>query len=248
MEALSSSSEDLYFITCISEIERRYSTLNQYERTRVEQWCRKLGQAPNTTDARENRNLHAMLLLDQVLNGRLDTPFSLPGSELAMAKLSAEDVKGQLSDRFFECIESAPKETELSPDRTKKSSVKILRNNYIKVGSMLDTKSPNSGGRSYERSLENSLSPINPKSDKEILQQTLTHMQDELNVILFLVNRARRRYGSRRSRTCTSCTRSMRNWCGKTSSCRIRWRRCAKRARSNICRASSGRRLSIMTV
>lgn len=48
---------------------------------------------------------------------------------------------------------------------------------------MLDTKSPGSGGRSYERSLENSLSPINPKSDKEILQQTLTHMQDELNVI-----------------------------------------------------------------
>jgi len=89
-----------------------------------------------------------------------------------------------LSDRFFEFIESTPKEAEISPDRTKKSAVKILRSNYVKVDSMLDTKSPGSGGRSYERSLENPLSSINSKSDREILQQTLSHMQNELNVTL----------------------------------------------------------------
>jgi len=96
--------EDNYFNIYINgilppnllEIEGRKECLNQYEKSRIEQWCKKLNQLSNTTEAKENRNFHAVLLLDQVLNGKLDEPFNIPGSELNMAKLTLEDVVDSL--------------------------------------------------------------------------------------------------------------------------------------------------------
>lgn len=58
------------------EIEDSYGSFSKHERVRIEHWCKKLCEATNNAVWKKTRNLYAMLLLDQVLCGRLQPPFA----------------------------------------------------------------------------------------------------------------------------------------------------------------------------
>ena len=79
----SSSQQDIKFLTYLTgnslwtllEIENNYTNFNKHEKIRIEHWCKKLCEPTNNTVWKKSRNLYAMLLLDQVLCGKLNKPF-----------------------------------------------------------------------------------------------------------------------------------------------------------------------------
>ena len=77
--SLPTTKEDQEFVVYMLEIENRYTSLKKHERIRIEQWSRKLCQATTNLVWKKNRNRYAILLLDQVLNNKLEAPFiSIP--------------------------------------------------------------------------------------------------------------------------------------------------------------------------
>jgi len=66
--------------------------LSKHERVRVESWCKRLCQNTHNTVWKKNRNLHAILLLDQVLNNKLDKPYSNMPPDSGFPPLNEHDV------------------------------------------------------------------------------------------------------------------------------------------------------------
>jgi len=73
---------DEKFMVMMLEVEERYNYMTKHEKIRIEQWSKLLCQPTSNTVWKKNRNLYALMLLDQVLHKKLDLPFSLiPKSE-----------------------------------------------------------------------------------------------------------------------------------------------------------------------
>eukprot|EP01022_Parablepharisma_sp_SALTPOND_P026066 TRINITY_DN616_c0_g1_i1.p4 TRINITY_DN616_c0_g1~~TRINITY_DN616_c0_g1_i1.p4 ORF type:complete len:465 (+),score=59.27 TRINITY_DN616_c0_g1_i1:268-1662(+) len=102
---------DKEFVVYMLEIENRYSALKKHERIRIEQWSRKLCQATTNIVWKKNRNRYAILLLDQVLNQRLEAPFTSLPPDGGLVVLQQHDVvqvclkhlkqKARLSPKFY---------------------------------------------------------------------------------------------------------------------------------------------------
>jgi len=90
--AIPTTKIDREFVIYMLEIENRYSALRKQERIRVEQWSRKLCQATTNMIWKKNRNRYAILLLDQVLNGKLEQPFTSIPPEAGLVVLQQHDV------------------------------------------------------------------------------------------------------------------------------------------------------------
>ena len=90
--AVPSAKIDQEFVLYMLEIENRYTTLKKQERIRVEQWSRKLCQATTNVVWKKNRNRYAILLLDQVLNNRLEPPFTSLPPESGLVVMQLHDV------------------------------------------------------------------------------------------------------------------------------------------------------------
>jgi len=90
--SLPTTKEDQEFVVYMLEIENRYSTLKKQERMRIEQWSRKLCQATTNIEWKKNRNRYAILLLDQVLNNKLESPFTSTPPEGGLIVLQQYEV------------------------------------------------------------------------------------------------------------------------------------------------------------
>ena len=83
-------------------IERRSEVLNKYDKLRIKNWCKKLCQVTNNVEWKKNRNLHAICILDSVLNEHFEYPYNKFPPEGSVPILNKALVKSQLSKKFFE--------------------------------------------------------------------------------------------------------------------------------------------------
>ena len=93
---------DKEFITLMVTIERRSEVLNKYDKLRIKNWCKKLCQVTNNVEWKKNRNLHAICILDSVLNEHFEEPYNKFPPEGSVPILNKALVKSQLSKKFFE--------------------------------------------------------------------------------------------------------------------------------------------------
>ena len=93
---------DKEFITLMVTIERRSEVLNKYDKLRIKNWCKKLCQVTNNVEWKKNRNLHAICILDSVLNEHFEYPYNKFPPEGSVPILNKALVKSQLSKKFFE--------------------------------------------------------------------------------------------------------------------------------------------------
>ena len=93
---------DKEFITLMVTIERRSEVLNKYDKLRIKNWCKKLCQITNNIEWKKNRNLHAICILDSVLNEHFEYPYNKFPPEGSVPILNKALVKSQLSKKFFE--------------------------------------------------------------------------------------------------------------------------------------------------
>ena len=104
MEDLDSITDeyDREFISLIITIEKRSEGLNKHDKLRIKNWCKKLCQVTNNVEWKKNRNLHAICILDSILNEHFEEPYNKFPPEGSVPILNKALVKSKLSKKFFE--------------------------------------------------------------------------------------------------------------------------------------------------
>ena len=93
---------DKEFISLMLAIEQKSDILNKYDKLRIKNWCKKLCQVTNNVEWKKNRNLHAICILDSVLNEHFEYPYNKFPPEGSVPILNKALVKSQLSKKFFQ--------------------------------------------------------------------------------------------------------------------------------------------------
>jgi len=93
---------DREFISLMITIEKRSEVLNKYDKLRIKNWCKKLCQVTNNIEWKKNRNLHAICILDSILNEHFEEPYNKFPPEGSVPILNKALVKSKLSKKFFE--------------------------------------------------------------------------------------------------------------------------------------------------
>ena len=75
--------------------------MNKHDKIRVESWCKKFCQITNNTEWKKNRNLHAICLLDMILNGHYEEPYDKFAPEGPLPIFPKHIVKSRLTKKFW---------------------------------------------------------------------------------------------------------------------------------------------------
>ena len=93
---------DREFISLMITIEKKSEVLNKHDKLRIKSWCKKLCQVTNNIEWKKNRNLHAICILDSILNEHFEEPYNKFPPEGSVPILNKALVKSKLSKKFFE--------------------------------------------------------------------------------------------------------------------------------------------------
>ena len=96
---------DREFISLMITIEKKSEILNKYDKLRIKNWCKKLCQVTNNIEWKKNRNLHAICLMDMILNNRFEEPYNKFAPDGPIPILSKTLVKSRLSNKFWKCTQ-----------------------------------------------------------------------------------------------------------------------------------------------
>ena len=97
---------DNEFIGLLNEIGIRLPNFNKQDKLKIKSWISLLTIPCNTTDTKKNRNLYAIKMINQMINGKLEEPFTKYANGLNDLKwLSPIDIKAELTKKFFEEID-----------------------------------------------------------------------------------------------------------------------------------------------
>ena len=92
---------DQEFVNLLGEIEKRTEQLKKHDKLRIKSWCKKLCQITNNTEWKKNRNLHAIALLDSILNERFEEPYNKFAPDGPIKIINKTLVKSKLSQKFL---------------------------------------------------------------------------------------------------------------------------------------------------
>ena len=100
------SKYDNEFIGLLNEIGIRLPNFNKQDKLKIKSWINLLTIPCNTNDTKKNRNLYGIKLINQMINGKLEDPFTKYANGLNDLKwLSPIDVKTELTKKFYEEID-----------------------------------------------------------------------------------------------------------------------------------------------
>ena len=100
------SKYDNEFVGLLNEIGLRLPNFNKQDKLKIKSWISLLTIPCNTTDTKKNRNLYAIKLINQMINGKLEEPFTKNANGIDDVKwLSPIDIKAELTKKFFEEID-----------------------------------------------------------------------------------------------------------------------------------------------
>jgi hypothetical protein len=92
---------DKEFINLILEIEKKYIPLPKHEKLKIESWIKKLCIPTINKEWKKNRNLHAILMLNMIINKKLEEPYDKSASEMqSLPQLNKATIKARLSQSF----------------------------------------------------------------------------------------------------------------------------------------------------
>ena len=75
--------------------------MNKHTKLRIESWCKKFCQITSNISWKKNRNLHAICLLDMILNENFEEPYNKFPPEGPLPFLSQAIVKSKLSNKIL---------------------------------------------------------------------------------------------------------------------------------------------------
>ena len=75
--------------------------MDKHTKIRIQSWCKKFCQIISNINWKKNRNLHALNLLDMILNNKFEEPYNKFPPEGPLPFLSLSLVKSKLSPKIF---------------------------------------------------------------------------------------------------------------------------------------------------
>ena len=100
------SKYDNEFIGLLNEIGIRLQKFNKCDNLKIKSWINLLMMPCKSNMDKKNRNLFAILLINQMVNGRLEEPFiKFANSTNDLKQLSPANIKSELTRKFYEEID-----------------------------------------------------------------------------------------------------------------------------------------------
>ena len=133
--------------------------MDKHAKIRIRAWCKKLCQITTNIIWKKNRNLHALSLLDMILNGRFEEPYNKFPPDGPLPFLSLPEVKSRLSNKILSYAELIFDSPECKKNRNE-SSINLLNNN-----------------KNNKMKLE-----INKCNDPELLKRLIDKLNDKIEL------------------------------------------------------------------
>ena len=100
------SKYDNEFIGLLNEIGIRLQKFNKCDNLKIKSWINLLMMPCKSNMDKKNRNLYAILLINQMVNGSLEEPFiKFANSTNDLKQLSPANIKSELTRKFYEEID-----------------------------------------------------------------------------------------------------------------------------------------------
>ena len=100
------SKYDNEFIGLLNEIGTRLNNFSKYDILKIKSWINILTIPCDSIDMKKNRNLYGIKLINQMINGKLEEPFTKHANGPNDLKwLSPIDIKAELTKKFYEEID-----------------------------------------------------------------------------------------------------------------------------------------------
>ena len=184
---------DKEFISLMVTIERKSEVLNKYDKLRIKNWCKKLCQVTNNVEWKKNRNLHAICILDSVLNEHFEFPYNKFPPEGSVPILNKALVKSQLSKKFFQ---EALKMQNEEQNENNNEGGNINNNNYKVNNNMVINEGSEEIINEQKKEIERlnkllkqkELDIANLISDKNKMQAYIEELEQKLNGFMELEN------------------------------------------------------------
>ncbi len=134
--------------------------MDKHAKIRIRAWCKKLCQITTNIIWKKNRNLHALSLLDMILNGRFEEPYNKFPPDGPLPFLSLPEVKSRLSNKIINYAKFVFDSSDCKKNKNE-SSTNILNNNK----------------NNNKMKLE-----INKCNDPELLKRLITKLNDKIDM------------------------------------------------------------------
>ena len=92
---------DIEFIGLLNEISNRLVYFKKEDHLKIKSWINILSGPYQTEKEKQNRNLYAIKLLNQMVNGKLKIPFINYFKKNKLKQLLPIDIKGELTQKFL---------------------------------------------------------------------------------------------------------------------------------------------------
>ena len=92
------------YIGFLNEIGKRLIYFNGEEKFKIKTWIKLLSIHYETKEEKQNRNLYAIKLINQMINGKIKYPFNNYANINEFKPLLAIDIKAELTPKFFKEI------------------------------------------------------------------------------------------------------------------------------------------------
>lgn len=195
--SLFESKYDNEFIGLLNEIGLRIEKFNKCDKLKIKSWINVLMMKCVSNEEKKNRNLYAILLINQMIKGKLEEPFiKFVNTQKELLPLSAVKVKEKLTREFYDEIDfqkienfgymkqkeflmNHPDIAEQVTPQTENNIINI-NNNYINENNMTDYNLNNQRNKSTpnfipKNKINNKTNLINSIDNK---QKIFIHLTD----------------------------------------------------------------------
>ena len=104
---------DAEFVKLMLEVQKLIENFSKSDKLKINSWAKKLCVPTMNNEFKKNRNLYAIKLLDNVINGKLEDPFTKFAKEKEIKLLDAILVKTQLTNTFLNYIKNLEEEENI---------------------------------------------------------------------------------------------------------------------------------------
>ena len=194
---------DSEMIGLLYEICNRLIYFTSEANLKIKSWIQLLSIPYETTEEKQNRNLYAIKLLNQMINGKIKYPFNNYANINELKPLLAIDVRAELTKKFYKVINlknianfgyqmqnkfllSHPQYfNEISYDNLFRNSINSIESNNINLNDMKRIKGTgNIEMKNIEKELDDYVSDYNTdvnEEEKEKLYKKIEELEKKIN-------------------------------------------------------------------
>ena len=178
------SKYDNEFIGLLNEIGIRLPNFNKQDRLKIKSWISLLTIPCNTNETKKNRNLYGIKLINQMVNGKLEEPFTKYANGPNDLKwLSPIDIKAELSKKFFEEIDFEKIEQYgMSQQKNFLANHPDIADKIRNSQTNKNNINPDFNLRSQDNINNNNMNYINTNSDNNIMNNNYNENYEEQNI------------------------------------------------------------------